>query len=569
MVIAGDNDVEAGAVSFRYRDGHQDNGVPVDEAIARVVEAVDHPGPGVSDPGGTGRHRRARGLRPALDPAPDGLRRAERSPDDRGLPVLRDARPPDEESLVVATGRALLRRAQPAPLQPGAPDGAAPTGTSPTRPSSTGGRGRRADHDDPARDAGAQAGQRPARVQRRAQPGGSGRRVTRRPPAPARRTPLVGRPELHHRRRRHQDPARSCSPTPARCWPRPGRTGSADQVGVLRRSSLEAEDRRVHHLPLADLDRPADGLVGVPGLRSAHHDAAGTAAGPRCSPRSPSSRGTTDCGPPRSSPRRPPTVNIGSSNVVGRAHSKPMPSSQDTSTIRLPRRNARGRPRSRNISGVAVSWSVQLTTMSFSARYPAERHPPAVGDHVAEVRRLGVVVELPDQHRWIGEPTAATPRLVSTATSWTPCALRAVTAPRGGRAEPDHHGTEASPVVAGGAGQLEGLEHRAVAGELVVLVEHVQARRNRPRSSGSSPRRRSASAAGRWRAGSSPGPARSAASPTAPVPAPSPRRPRAAAWAGARRRSSPGSLSRLANPATSRRARCRRTGSGRRTRARA
>ena len=40
MVIAGDNDVEAGAVSFRYRDGRQDNGVPVDEAIARVAESV-------------------------------------------------------------------------------------------------------------------------------------------------------------------------------------------------------------------------------------------------------------------------------------------------------------------------------------------------------------------------------------------------------------------------------------------------------------------------------------------------------------------------------------------------
>jgi threonyl-tRNA synthetase len=40
MVIAGDNDVEAGAVSFRYRDGRQDNGVPIAEAIARVAEAV-------------------------------------------------------------------------------------------------------------------------------------------------------------------------------------------------------------------------------------------------------------------------------------------------------------------------------------------------------------------------------------------------------------------------------------------------------------------------------------------------------------------------------------------------
>ncbi|GAA2122489.1 threonine--tRNA ligase [Nocardioides bigeumensis] len=41
MVIAGDQDVEAGAVSFRYRDGHQENGVPIDDAIARVLAAVE------------------------------------------------------------------------------------------------------------------------------------------------------------------------------------------------------------------------------------------------------------------------------------------------------------------------------------------------------------------------------------------------------------------------------------------------------------------------------------------------------------------------------------------------
>jgi threonyl-tRNA synthetase len=40
MLIAGDDDMAAGAVSFRYRDGRQDNGVSVDEAIARVAEAV-------------------------------------------------------------------------------------------------------------------------------------------------------------------------------------------------------------------------------------------------------------------------------------------------------------------------------------------------------------------------------------------------------------------------------------------------------------------------------------------------------------------------------------------------
>ncbi len=40
MVIAGDKDVEAGAVSFRYRSGDQDNGVPVDDAISRITSAV-------------------------------------------------------------------------------------------------------------------------------------------------------------------------------------------------------------------------------------------------------------------------------------------------------------------------------------------------------------------------------------------------------------------------------------------------------------------------------------------------------------------------------------------------
>ncbi len=40
MLIAGDRDVEGGAVSFRYRDGEQDNGVPVDEAVQRIVTSV-------------------------------------------------------------------------------------------------------------------------------------------------------------------------------------------------------------------------------------------------------------------------------------------------------------------------------------------------------------------------------------------------------------------------------------------------------------------------------------------------------------------------------------------------
>jgi len=40
MLIAGDDDVVAGAVSFRFRDGTQRNGVPVDEAVADIVAAI-------------------------------------------------------------------------------------------------------------------------------------------------------------------------------------------------------------------------------------------------------------------------------------------------------------------------------------------------------------------------------------------------------------------------------------------------------------------------------------------------------------------------------------------------
>ncbi|MBM7506527.1 threonyl-tRNA synthetase [Nocardioides salarius] len=41
MMIAGDDDIAAGAVSFRYRDGRQDNGVPLAEAVERVRAAVE------------------------------------------------------------------------------------------------------------------------------------------------------------------------------------------------------------------------------------------------------------------------------------------------------------------------------------------------------------------------------------------------------------------------------------------------------------------------------------------------------------------------------------------------
>ncbi|MER6403859.1 threonine--tRNA ligase [Streptomyces viridosporus] len=41
MIIVGDEDMNAGTVSFRYRDGSQENGIPRDQAIAKLVDVVE------------------------------------------------------------------------------------------------------------------------------------------------------------------------------------------------------------------------------------------------------------------------------------------------------------------------------------------------------------------------------------------------------------------------------------------------------------------------------------------------------------------------------------------------
>ena len=46
-------DAAAGAVSFRFRDGAQTNGVPLDEAVAHIVRVVDDR---INDPAGEKLH---------------------------------------------------------------------------------------------------------------------------------------------------------------------------------------------------------------------------------------------------------------------------------------------------------------------------------------------------------------------------------------------------------------------------------------------------------------------------------------------------------------------------------
>ena len=52
-LIAGGEDAEAGAVSFRFRDGQQTNGVPVKEAVAHIVSVIDAR---INDPAGEKLH---------------------------------------------------------------------------------------------------------------------------------------------------------------------------------------------------------------------------------------------------------------------------------------------------------------------------------------------------------------------------------------------------------------------------------------------------------------------------------------------------------------------------------
>jgi threonyl-tRNA synthetase len=41
MIIVGDEDMAAGTVSFRYRDGSQENGIPRADALAKLVDVVE------------------------------------------------------------------------------------------------------------------------------------------------------------------------------------------------------------------------------------------------------------------------------------------------------------------------------------------------------------------------------------------------------------------------------------------------------------------------------------------------------------------------------------------------
>ena len=193
---------------------------------------------------------------------------------------------------------------------------------------------------------------------------------------------------------------------------------------------------------------------------------------------------------------------IGSVNDVGRAQLKPMPTSQETSTMRLPGVKAASSSLGDEDQGCvgvlqdAVDDDVVLGEevghreprpglSSASVRSGASGSGPSGRSAWVDRRRdrgdvsVGQDVHIVDAVRVQRGDGAA-----------------------GGRAEPDDGGAQPAAVAAGDPGQLQRVQDGAVAGQLVVLVEDVQAEVPAVGSSGSSPRTRSASAAGRSRPGS-------------------------------------------------------------------
>ncbi len=216
VLLAGATDAEAGAVSFRYRDGSQRNGVPVDEAVEQVAAWIAsryNLDPSAESSGA------AEGRVPLRSSVDLRRRRAGRVPGEafehlwtpyRMAYIRGEGKPTgahdcpfcviptmgDEDGLIVARGTTVYAVLNLYPVQRRPPDaGPVPARARLHRPHRR--RGRRARRLHPDRDAGRARGQRGARVQHRDEPGLGRRRRHRRPPAPARGAPLGRRHQLH------------------------------------------------------------------------------------------------------------------------------------------------------------------------------------------------------------------------------------------------------------------------------------------------------------------------------------------------------------------------------------
>ena len=106
-----------------------------------------------------------------------------------------------------------------------------------------------------------------------------------------------------------------------------------------------------------------------------------------------------------------------------------------------------------------------------------ERLAPTLGDHVAQVLTVGLVVELSDPHRVDRRAHGCHLTVGEDRDLVHAMGVEGGHRPAGRGTEADHDRGQALAVVAGDARDLHRLDHRAVARELVVLVEDVEADR--------------------------------------------------------------------------------------------
>src|SRR6478609_449410 len=248
------------------------------------------------------------------------------------------------------------------------------------------------------------------------------------------------------------------------------------QVRVLRRAALERQDRRVLDLAVPDLDRPPDRRVRVPGLRPAHDRRQEGQQRLADLPRGgvpEVGRAVVDGVVEHVVADEEGGVGEGRRLRPAETHALVARHVDDDAARRHPLEVVVRHERDR---GVGVLEHAVDDDVVLGEELP-EGHRAVLGDRVAHARRRVVGVEVHDPGRVDRRRDSRLLTVRQHVDVADPERLERGDRPAGRGAEADDDRAALGAVVTGDPRDLEGVEHRAVAGELVVLVEDVEAER--------------------------------------------------------------------------------------------
>lgn len=160
-------------------------------------------------------------------------------------------------------------------------------------------------------------------------------------------------------------------------------------------------------------------------------------------------------------------------NEVGRAHSKPIPSSQETSTTSVPGASGQIVVRQERQRRIGVLQNT-IDDHIVVGEELGERYP-SLGRQGSALPGIGVVeIEIHDVGRVNGRTDGRDTTLGEDVDVVDAVRVQSGDRTAGRGPEADDRGTQPSAVIAGGTDQLQCVQHRAVAGQFVVLVEHME-----------------------------------------------------------------------------------------------